>query len=58
MYHSAKTRRENIVKSEWYNAKIHLVFNVPIQDIAEVVTTVPSSIDPCRQIRRTKLGRF
>ena len=44
MYHSAKTRRENIVKSGWYNAKIHLVFNVPIQDIAEVVTTVPSSI--------------
>lgn len=44
MYHSAKTRRNNIENSAWYNKDIHLVFNVPIQDIAEVITTVPSSI--------------
>ena len=44
MYHAAKTRRQNIEKSSWYNKNIHLIFNVPIQDIAEVVTTIPQSI--------------
>lgn len=45
MYFSAKTRRSNIENSSWFNKDIHLVFNVPIQDIAEIITTVTSSIE-------------
>lgn len=45
MYFSAKTRRFNIENSSWFNKDEHLVFNVPIQDIAEIITTVASSIE-------------
>ncbi|MFC6051705.1 hypothetical protein A6M14_03600 [Acinetobacter sp. Ac_877] len=45
MYFAAKTRRYNIENASWFNKDEHLVFNVPIQDIAEVVKTVLSSIE-------------
>ena len=45
MYFSAKTRRFNIENASWFNKDIHLVFNVPIQDIAEIITTVSSAIE-------------
>lgn len=44
MYFSAKTRRHNIEKASWFDPERHLIFNVPIQDIAEIITTVASSI--------------
>ena len=45
MYFSAKTRRFNIEKASWFDKDIHLVFSIPIQDIAEIITTVSSSIN-------------
>ncbi|QER38729.1 hypothetical protein F2A31_03040 [Acinetobacter suaedae] len=44
MYFSAKTRRFNIQNSSWYKKDEHLVFNIPIQDMAEIIATVTSSI--------------
>lgn len=55
MYYSAKTRRSNIENSTWYNKNIHLIFNVPIQDIAEVITTVQSSISKRGVVRKVEV---
>lgn len=44
MYYAAKTRRQNIERQPWFDSRFHLVFNVPIQSMSEVVETVPLSI--------------
>lgn len=45
MYCAAKTRRQNIEQQPWFNKRFHLVFNVPIQRISEVIETIPLSIE-------------
>ncbi|WP_151714248.1 hypothetical protein [Acinetobacter bereziniae] len=44
MIYSAITRRINIKNEKWFDKNQHLVFLVPIQDIAEIITTIASSI--------------
>lgn len=45
MYCSAKTRRQNIEQQPWFDKRFHLVFNIPIQKISEVIETIPLSIE-------------
>ena len=44
MLYSAVTRRILIKNELWFDKNQHLVFLIPIQDIAEVITTVANSI--------------
>ena len=45
MSEAAQTRRKNIKNSNWYDEKIHKIYNIPIQNLEEIITDVKAKIE-------------